>query len=177
VKGTIKIHCVVGLGNSKIKVKDVSCYCNTCLSGVTCESKWKDEITQSVVRNEIVNNNDDRMNDQIYRTVETVDENLDTEDVPSVFLEGDFVAAVYENRWYIGRVVELDNLECEISFMAKSKNLFKWPNSPDEVWIRIDAILCKISEPMATGRSQRMFRIQADEEEKIERLFVPNHKK
>jgi hypothetical protein len=48
---------------------------------------------------------------------------------------GDFVAAVYENRWYIGRVVELDNLECEISFMAKSKNLFKWPNSPDEVWI------------------------------------------
>lgn len=44
-------------------------------------------------------------------------------------------------------------------------------------WIRIDAILCKISEPMATGRSQRMFRIQADEEEKIERLFVPNHKK
>ena len=89
----------------------------------------------------------------------------------------DFVAAVYENRWYIGRVVELDNLECEISFMAKSKNLFKWPNSPDEVWIRIDAILCKISEPMTTGRSQRMFRIQADEEEKIERLFVPNHKK
>jgi hypothetical protein len=89
----------------------------------------------------------------------------------------DFVAAVYENRWYIGRVVELDNLECEISFMAKSKNLFKWLNSPDEVWIRIDAILCKISEPMTTGRSQRMFRIQADEEEKIERLFVPNHKK
>lgn len=44
-------------------------------------------------------------------------------------------------------------------------------------WIRIDAILCKISEPMATGRLQRMFRIQADEEEKIERLFVPNHKK
>ena len=175
VKGTIKIHCVVGLGNSKIKVKDVSCYCNTCLSGVTCESEWKDEITQSVVRNEIVNNNDDRMNDQIYRTVETVDDNLDTEDVPSVFLEGDFVAAVYENRWYIGRVVELDNLECEISFMAKSKNLFKWPNSPDEVWIRIDAILCKISEPMATGRSRRMLRIQADEEEKIERLFVPNH--
>jgi hypothetical protein len=40
-----------------------------------------------------------------------------------------------------------------------------------------DAILCKISEPMTTGRSQRMFRIQADEEEKIERLFVPNHKK
>ena len=76
-------------------------------------------------------------------------------------MEGDFVAAVYENRWYIGRVVELDNLECEISFMAKSKNLFKWLNSPDEVWIRIDAILCKISEPMATGRSQRMFRIQA----------------
>jgi hypothetical protein len=62
------MHCVVGLGNSKIKVKDVSCYCNTYLYGVTCESEWKDEITQSVVRNEIVNDNDDRMNDQIFET-------------------------------------------------------------------------------------------------------------
>ena len=98
VKGTLKMHCVVGLGNSKIKVKDVSCYCNIYLSGVTCESEWKDEITQSVVRNEIVIDNDDRMNDQIFRTVGTVDENLDTEDAPSVLLEGDFVAAVYANN-------------------------------------------------------------------------------
>jgi hypothetical protein len=38
------------------------------------------------------------MNDQIFRTVETVDENLDTEDVPYALLEGDFVAAVYANN-------------------------------------------------------------------------------
>lgn len=50
--------------------------------------------------------------------------------------------------------------------MAKIKNLFKWPISPDEVWIRIDAVICKISEPMATCRSQIMLRIQVDEKEK-----------
>lgn len=86
-----------------------------------------------------------------YITVETVGENIDI-----VFLEDEFVAAVYKNRWYIGRVVELDNLECEISFIAKSKNLFKWPNSTDEVSIRIDAIICRIAELMATGRSQNV---------------------
>jgi hypothetical protein len=117
VKGTMKIHCVVGLGNSKIKVKDVSCYCNTCLSGVTCEREWKDEITQSVVRNEIVNNNDDRMNDQIYRTVETVDENLDTEDVPSVFLEAEFA------KLHMGLVVLVKKMSVLINFQLQNTNL------------------------------------------------------
>ena len=37
------------------------------------------------------------MNDQIYRTVETVDENLDTEDVPSVFLEAEKKMSVLIN--------------------------------------------------------------------------------
>ena len=89
----------------------------TCLSGVTCESEWKDEITQSVVRNEIVNNNDDRMDDQIYRTVETVDENLDTEDVPSVFLEAEFA------KLHMGLVVLVKKMSVLVNFLLKNTNL------------------------------------------------------
>ena len=42
IKGTIKLHSVVSLGDSKVKVRDVSCYCAMCLSKDTCRS-WRDE--------------------------------------------------------------------------------------------------------------------------------------
>ncbi|KAH3874464.1 hypothetical protein DPMN_037708 [Dreissena polymorpha] len=45
VKGTMKFHAVVGQGVSRIKVREVSCYCEECIAGDTCDA-WGDDFTR-----------------------------------------------------------------------------------------------------------------------------------
>ena len=47
----MKIHAVVGLGKSHIKTRDVSCYCEVCLTGQTCTS-WNADRTREGEEND-----------------------------------------------------------------------------------------------------------------------------
>ena len=38
----MKIHAVLGLGSNSVLVRNVSCYCDSCLKGHICDS-WKEE--------------------------------------------------------------------------------------------------------------------------------------
>ena len=78
----------------------------------------------------------------------------------------DYVAAVYsgDGKWYIGMVIEVDedDKEAKISFMVPqdTENRFKWPaRQKDIVWTPFVNILCKISCPIATGRSKRLHNV------------------
>jgi hypothetical protein len=42
VKGTSKLHVVVGIVKSEIFVRETSCYCNICLEGGICDG-WRKE--------------------------------------------------------------------------------------------------------------------------------------
>ena len=71
---------------------------------------------------------------------------------------GNFVAAVYENKWYIGQVMEVENDEVYINFMQKCGKIsaLKWPPKKDEIWVNLEQLLCVIEAPVKT---KRMFHI------------------
>ncbi|WAR24275.1 hypothetical protein MAR_037944, partial [Mya arenaria] len=48
VKGTMKIHAVIGQGSSKILTRDVSCYCEDSIRGNMCDT-WRAAKTQDTV--------------------------------------------------------------------------------------------------------------------------------
>ena len=85
----------------------------------------------------------------------------------------EYVAAVYEGKWYIGKVVDIDEneREVEIDFMESRKCLFQWPRIPDLIWLKSKKILCQINAPVATGKSQRMFQMSNDDKDKIIKLY------
>ena len=47
VKGTMKLHAVIGKGNNTITTSKVSCYCVECISDQECKSnQWAKEILE-----------------------------------------------------------------------------------------------------------------------------------
>lgn len=75
---------------------------------------------------------------------------------------GTFIAALYENKWNIGWIEKVDQSDetVHISFMAKantklSRKFFQWPRRDDKLWLGLDDVLCTITEPLPTGKSQR----------------------
>ena len=78
---------------------------------------------------------------------------------------GDWIAAVYENNWYVGKVMTVDSKsrDAKVSFMEKTSARtisFKWPSTPDEIWVEFDNILGVIQEPSSRGRSNRQFQFK-----------------
>ena len=61
-----------------------------------------------------------------------------------------YVAALYCNKWYIGKCVTIDEneMEVEISFMETKKTLFQCPRHPDIVWVKFSEIIRKIKVPV-----------------------------
>ena len=61
----------------------------------------------------------------------------------------DYVAAVYDCKAYVGRVLKVDELDIYVSFFAHTGDLsisttFVIPKVPDEVWVAKENILCII---------------------------------
>ena len=83
---------------------------------------------------------------------------------------GDYVAATYLNKWYVGKILDIDEEDCdaEITFMQRTKILLQWPKHADTLWVNISDILLKIKEPLLARKSQRM--CEADEHN-IEHMF------
>ena len=72
----------------------------------------------------------------------------------------DYVAAVYECKAHVGKVLEVDELDVHISFLAHKGDLsisttFVIPNVPDEVWVAKENILCIVHHPNEDKRGKR----------------------
>ena len=100
IKGTMKVHAVVGQGENTIKVRNTSCYCDDCftpLDGLfhcACEG-WE---LKNICLEEIEHPNPpptDDVSDQL------------AEDISN----GTWVAAVYEGRWYVGEVNDVKDTD------------------------------------------------------------------
>lgn len=75
---------------------------------------------------------------------------------------GKFVAAVYDRKWYIGIISQLDSDTGDvfIKFMQPNgpSNAFFWPKHEDECWIPNAHILCVVDSPnLASTRGQYSF--------------------
>lgn len=89
---------------------------------------------------------------------------------------GDWIAAVYDNNWYVGKVMTVDSKsrDAKVSFIEKTSARtisFKWPSTPDEIWVEFDNILGVIQEPSSRGRSNRQFQFNDHTIEMITSLF------
>ena len=72
----------------------------------------------------------------------------------------DYVAAVYDCKAYVGKVLEVDELDVHISFFAHKGDLsistkFVIPKVPDEVWVAKENILCIVPRPNEDKRGKR----------------------
>lgn len=131
-----------------------SCYCELCLRSDYCDG-WS--RTSFEVRNKEVEATSVEVEAIIHestgnaRTEEVdtaVDEensrcldNTDTYVTSSVgassdifYHAGEFVACVYEGKWYVGEVqsVDIDDQDIEIKFMEKTKEQYRWPRNEDK---------------------------------------------
>ena len=62
------------------------------------------------------------------------------------------VAAVYDRKVYIGKVLEMDDSDAKISFYEHSATLsvgsiFREPKKRDEIWVDLVNILCVVPVP------------------------------
>ena len=68
-----------------------------------------------------------------------------------VLKDGKFIAAVYDDRWYIGIVEKLDsdNGDIFVKFMHPNGPSFSffWPKHEDLCWVPSEHILCVVDSP------------------------------
>ena len=89
--------------------------------------------------------------------------------------ENKYVAAVYDEDWYIGLVEEVDKnkQECMINFMhPKMSGNINWPRRPDKCMTPISSILTPIDVPASTSIASRSYSISKQELEKINEMYA-----
>ena len=87
-----------------------------------------------------------------------------------------YVAVLYEDKPYVGSVVEYDKSDNEykVKFMessGKASNVYKWPTREDELWIPIEDMLFSMEEPVPTGKTMRLFKISQRDSEALTRFL------
>ena len=170
LRGTMQIHQNVGIGNNQLKSRNLSCFCGSCFSSgkflFGCEG-WSSHCIIKGCKPTNKNELDDELPHDNQSEPGQMLPNLDTETDIHVQSD-DFVAAIYDNRWFIGKIEEIDNTDNEIlvNFMVTccKTSSFKWSTKRDEIWICHDQILCKIDLPIVHGKSKRMYKLPNDTE-------------
>lgn len=164
IKGTMKLHAIAGNGKSSVFVRETSCYCLNCLSGERCDT-WRKETTR---KKPPTVNTDTTENSESLR-----DDADDTQDVHVQVQVGDYVGAVYDDNWYVGKIETIDENdgEVEVSFMERKKQLFQWPRRDDILWLSKGDLLCTIKPPFETGKSKRMYKIADDDLSRCTAMF------
>lgn len=88
------------------------------------------------------------------------------------------MAALYtdndgEIQWYIWKIKETDQNDKEvyITFMTtseiKGKMTFRWPLTPDEIWVEYKEILCRIDAP----ERRQVYKLKDEDITKIRTYF------
>lgn len=101
---------------------------------------------------------------------EKVKENVPQEEDYEI---GDYIAAEYEDKVYIGKIIAIDDEAEEpikAKFMengSKIRECLKWPTREDIMELTPEAILCKVQEPVQNGKSGRFYKISDEEKDKI----------
>lgn len=91
---------------------------------------------------------------------------------------GDYVAAIYENEWYLTTVISISKMPPPINAQyfhlkfteIKGENKFQWPSKEDEIPIIREDILCVVPPPIPV--SSRHIGLDKDAYKKVKKLFV-----
>lgn len=112
LKGTMKLHAVKTTGDGKISIRDTSCYCLGCLHWSTPCQGWTERSLVEPVKtiNDVESDHEiiqPSSTDDAPESDNVVPNNLEIVP-PFIPTVGEFVAATYDNHWYVGRVLEVD---------------------------------------------------------------------
>ena len=64
------------------------------------------------------------------------------------------VAVVYEQKWYIREVKDVDDDEVEISIMIQKKSNYHWPRTDNKTWLLQTNLLCQIEVSHGDGHGE-----------------------
>lgn len=188
VPATMKVHAVVTLtASQKIAVRDTSCYDDCCWLDqepkMGC-SGWKEhtlfeegnttaddttaDIT-SVADNPTIDAGEPTEENNTTADITLVAENP-TDDAGKPTEENtttdttnycinDFVASVYDEMWYIGKIITLlQEEEYEVTFMKATNSIppkYWWPSPEDKLTVSAEEILMVVPPPTVIGSSKR----------------------
>ena len=98
----------------------------------------------------------------------------DKAEVISFLAIGQYIAAVYDDQWWLGTILEVDNEhdEYKVRFLhpAGPSPTYRWPEFEDECFIVRDHILLTIS-PLTASSSRRQYTLPGKTETRINNLF------
>ena len=133
--------------NGKLYTAATSRYCTQCMNIQPCDH-WKLEI--------------DGKHPMTDRKTDTETTNT-SGNCPEV---EPYVIIQYDNKVYIGKVVETDlvDKDARITIMERTRGkgtvpLLKWPSKPDEIWVDFDNIICSIEDLLPYGKTRRQFKL------------------
>ncbi|XP_054775254.2 uncharacterized protein LOC129283486 [Lytechinus pictus] len=180
--GTMQMHAVIGHDNG-VLLRKLSCYCQSCYGSreegqveTMCEG-WKHNrllyrsttmsTTGASVTPQSPSNTSMSENDESSPTT--------NEASSGTYGVDDWVAAVYDKQWYIGKVLKFDSSDIHIDFMAKCSGThtggkYKWPVKKDAIWVAWDKVLCHIT-PCFCDTSQRIVTLSPEQKALIEEAF------
>ena len=162
VSGTMKIHAAVSVKPGTIAVRDTSCYCDKCFTNgvfsLECEG-WKQHTLVAEPSKPSVS--------------ASAPVNEEVPEVHNSYEKGDFVAATYDDEWYIGEITAVDHEEDEfqVKFMEKSTGRgvpsFKWKEG-STCWVPLENVMAKVKAP--TGK--RLQKLSKEDYENIMKLWA-----
>lgn len=73
--------------------------------------------------------------------------------------------------------IDVENNTIEVTFMEEKSNkvkAYRWPKIPDELEMEVNDVICRIDEPIPTGKSKRLFKLKESDIEMVHMCL--NHK-
>ncbi|WAR22114.1 hypothetical protein MAR_016088, partial [Mya arenaria] len=124
IKGTLQLHSVFPVGNNEIFVKNTSCLCEECFTDGKFNASCDGWIKHTIVQQSGKTNETD-MHTDIQNEPEVILDQARRLESRSSFTGNEFDAAIYNDYWYIGKVVKYDpsddELPLQVSFMEHGK--------------------------------------------------------
>lgn len=87
--------------------------------------------------------------------------------------KGDFVATVFGNRWYVAKVLKInerDDTPYKLSYMHPSRGKWKWTLT-DIADTDASDILCRVMPPMSVSKSSKLMDLSAADRATVEQMY------
>jgi len=106
------------------------------------------------------------LSDTVTSSLASIGSNNDTS-----FAKGDWITAIYNNKWFPGCIEDVVNGQLTVSFMNRKGNRFYWPTTVDRQTLIASDILCRMkSQPYSV--SSRLSEIADSDCREIDLLFT-----
>ena len=161
----MKVHALAyDLITDELCTRETSCHCDTCVTGEFCAS-WNRHINERPVNHKTHMYNsamDEVLVQHKVQGNETEDSIAHKIFISEVSVD-DYVACLYEDHWYIGKILDMDDEDVQVTFLERLETMFRWPSSPDVIWHNKLNVIHKLDHQEPSGKSKQFWKITQDD--------------